>query len=129
MNIRIEHIGIYTADLERLRAFYAKYFGAVSGEKYENDDGFSSYFLTLPGGGARIELMSHTRLLSREIIDKINGISHIALSVGSREAVISLTDRLKADGYRINLPARLTGDGYFESNVADPDGNAVEITE
>lgn len=128
MNVKVTHIGIYTTDLERMRAFYEKYFGAVSNEKYENSKGFSSYFLTL-GSDVRLEIMSHTQLETREVIDKVNGISHIALSVGDKETVIALTKRLVDDGYRLNSPPRETGDGYFESNIADPDGNSIEITE
>ena len=47
--------------------------------------------------------------------------------VGSREAVCSLTERLRRDGYRIAGEPRQTGDGYFESVVCDPDGNRIEI--
>ena len=46
----------------------------------------------------------------------------------AREAGVALTDRLRADGYQIVGEPRTTGDGYFESVVADPDGNLVEIT-
>ena len=128
MNVKVTHIGIYTADLERMRAYYEKYFNAVSNEKYQNSKGFSSYFLTL-GSDVRLEIMSHTELEYRQVLEKVNGLSHIAFSVGSKDAVISLTERLVADGYRLNSPPRETGDGYFESNIADPDGNAIEITE
>lgn len=127
MTVKVTHIGIYTDDLERLRAFYEKYFGAVSGAKYMNDRGFSSYFLTL-GGEVRLELMTHTQLEQREIRDKVVGFAHIAFSTGSREAVIGLTERLTADGIRLKSPPRETGDGYFESCIFDPDGNSVEIT-
>ena len=128
MDVKITHVGVYTPDLERMKAFYEKYFGAVSNEKYENSKGFSSYFLTF-SSDVRIEIMSHTQLEYRQVLEKVNGLSHIALSVGSRDSVISLTERLVADGYKLNSPPRETGDGYFESNIADPDGNAIEITE
>ena len=128
MKITVTHIGIYTQDLERMRRFYETYFDARANEKYTEENGFSSYFLTL-GDDVRIEIMSHTELSHREVLEKVNGISHIAFSVGSKEAVIALTERLVADGYRLNSPPRETGDGYFESNIADPDGNAIEITE
>jgi lactoylglutathione lyase len=56
--MRVEHVGVWAADLERLREFYATYLGATAGAKYANPTkGFESYFLTLPGGGARLELM------------------------------------------------------------------------
>jgi lactoylglutathione lyase len=59
----------------------------------------------------------------------MHGYAHLALSVGSREAVDALTERLRADGHRVLSGPRTTGDGYYESVVADPDGNPVEITE
>jgi lactoylglutathione lyase len=127
MKILIEHIAIYTTDLERLKAFYQKYFNAESNEKYQNKAGFSSYFLTF-SSGTRLEIMSHTELIGRDILDKVNGISHFAFSVGSRENVIALTERIINDGYTLLSPLRETGDGYFESCIADPDGNRVEIT-
>ena len=128
MKISIEHIAIYTSELERSKAFYKKYFNAESNEKYQNKSGFSSYFLTF-SSGARLEIMSHTELAEREVLDKVSGLSHFAFSVGSRGAVLELTEKIVSDGYRLLSPPRETGDGYFESCVADPDGNRVEITE
>lgn len=127
MKTKITHIGIYTMDLERLRAFYEKYFDAKSNEKYVNNTGFSSYFLTIEGD-VRIELMTHTELTEGVYADKISGVSHIAFSLGSKEAVEELTQRLIADGYKMYLPPRSTGDGYFESCMSDPDGNRIELT-
>jgi len=38
-------------DIERMRAFYEKYFDARSNAKYENErKRVTSYFLTFPGG-------------------------------------------------------------------------------
>jgi catechol-2,3-dioxygenase len=56
------------------------------------------------------------------------GYAHLAVSVGSPAAVDALTARLRADGYPVLSGPRTTGDGYYESVVADPDGNRVEIT-
>ena len=50
-------------------------------------------------------------------------------SVGTSEKVIELTEKIVSDGYKLLSPPRRTGDGYFESCIADPDGNRVEITE
>jgi len=127
IKISIEHIAVYTTDLERLKAFYQKYFNAESNEKYQNKSGFSSYFLTF-SSGTRLEIMSHTELVGREAPDKMSGISHFAFSVGSRDAVVALTEKIVSDGYKLFSPPRETGDGYFESCIADPDGNRVEIT-
>lgn len=57
------------------------------------------------------------------------GWAHIAFSVGSKEQVVALTERLVADGYACLNGPRLTGDGYFESVVEDPEKNLIEITE
>lgn len=59
----------------------------------------------------------------------LKGLAHFSISVGSREAVDALTGRLKEDGYTVLSGPRTTGDGYYESSVADPEGNLVEITE
>ena len=127
MKANITHIAIYTMDPERLRVFYQKYFDAESNAKYENDKGFSSYFLSFTHG-AKVEIMSHTELEDREVIEKVTGLSHIAFSVGTKENVIALTERIVGDGYTLLSQPRNTGDGFFESCIADPDGNRVEIT-
>ena len=128
MRAYITHIAVYTMDLERMKAFYEKYFNARSNEKYQNDTGFSSYFLSF-ASGVRLEIMSHSALEYREVIEKVNGISHIAFSVGSKDDVIAITEKIINDGYKLLSPPRETGDGYFESCIADPDGNRIEITE
>jgi lactoylglutathione lyase len=58
----------------------------------------------------------------------ISGWAHIAFSVGSEQAVDSLTERLRSDGYTIAGETRTTGDGYYESVILDPEGNQIEIT-
>ena len=40
-----------------------------------------------------------------------------------------LTRRLQTDGYTVIGQPRLTGDGFYESTILDPEGNNVEITE
>ncbi len=127
MNIKITHVAVYTTDLERSRDYYVKYFGGKSNSMYKNTKGFSSYFLTFDGG-ASLEIMHHTELEQRPVMDKVNGWSHIAFSVGDSETVRKLTEKIVLDGYELYSPPRVTGDGYFESCVADPDGNRVEIT-
>ena len=124
--MRITHVAIYTMDIERSRSFYQKYFNAESNEKYVNSKGFSSYFLTF-SQGVKLEIMAHTKLLQKELLDKVTGLNHIAFSVGSKDEVINLTERITGDGYTLLSPPRNTGDGYFESCIADPDGNRIEI--
>ena len=127
MNISIAHIAVYANDLEKTKDYYVKYFHGTCNEKYQNAKGFSSYFITFDGG-ARLEVMGHTDLTVCTPEDMRTGYSHIAFSVGSKENVLKLTKAITSDGYALLSPPRTTGDGYFESCVADPDGNRVEIT-
>lgn len=125
--MRIEHVALWTADLERSRAFYQTYFGATAGDRYESARRpFSSYFLRF-ASGARLELMAAPDVTEGSA-KPLLGFAHIAMSVGGTDAVDALTRRLEGDGHRVLSQPRTTGDGYYESTVADPDGNVVEIT-
>ncbi len=128
--MKLTHAAIYTFDLERLKNFYTTYFGGTSNKKYSNKTGLSTYFITFDDGekGARLELMTHTDLTEHTLTERENGIAHLAFSVGSKEAVLALTERITADGYPLYSAPRITGDDYFESCIGDPDGNRIEIT-
>lgn len=129
--MHIEHLAMWVRDLETMRTFYENYFGATANDKYINPrKGFSSYFLTFPDGGARLELMKMPGILDQATDGLIQymGLTHIALSVGSKEAVDALTERLRLDGYTVAGEPRQTGDGYYESVVLDPENNRIEIT-
>ncbi len=128
--MRIDHVALWTTDLDRCAQFYANYFGATAGARYTNPaKGFESCFLEF-GDGARIEAMTTNTLapLAIEPGAQRMGLTHFALSVGTEQIVDELTERLKADGYPVLDGPRRTGDGYYESVVLDPDGNRIEIT-
>jgi lactoylglutathione lyase len=128
--MKIDHVAIWTADLERLKSFYQTYFHTSAGNKYANPlKRFESYFLFFPDGG-RLELMAKpdVPLTKNDPEAQFSGFIHLAISVGSAEAVDELTARLRKDGYKILDGPRRTGDGYYESSVLDPDNNRLEIT-
>jgi lactoylglutathione lyase len=128
--MRIEHVALWTHDLERLRQFYETYFEGHANAKYVNPrKQFASYFITF-ADGARLELMQRPDVPSskNDVEQQFTGYIHVAFSTGSREAVDALTERLRDDGYRILDGPRTTGDGYYESTTLDPDGNRIEIT-
>ncbi|MEL6650582.1 MAG: VOC family protein [Bacteroidota bacterium] len=128
--MKIEHLAIWTQDLEGMRAFYERYFEAQSNEKYRNErKQFESYFLTF-SEGARLELMYRPDIPANlnDLIKEYRGIIHFAISLGSKEKVDQLTEQLRTDGYQVVGEARTTGDGYYESVVLDPEGNRLELT-
>nr|WP_297172164.1 VOC family protein [uncultured Agathobaculum sp.] len=124
----IEHMALYTLDIERLRAFYETYFDGTAGNQYHNPKtGLQTYFISF-ADGARLELMTRPALGQSAGSQPQTGWAHLAFKAGTRENVDALTERLRADGYKVTSGPRTTGDGYYESCVLDPDGNTVEIT-
>jgi len=129
VSMRIEHIALWTEDIERLTAFYSAYFGAAGARLYTNPQkGFVSRFLDF-GAGTRIELMSTTEIVLERSDPGARrmGLTHFALAVGSEKQVNELTLRLENDGFTVLHGPRRTGDGCYESVILDPDGNRIEL--
>lgn len=127
--MHIEHLAIWTRDLEAVRSFYLRYFDLTSNELYHNPrKEFRSYFLSFESG-TRLELMHRpdiARLLAQT--EEGLGLTHFAISVGSQEKVDELTEKLRSEGFPVVGEPRTTGDGYYESVVLDPEGNRIELT-
>jgi lactoylglutathione lyase len=128
--MRIDHLAIWTHNLEGLRDFYETYFGAAAGEKYTNPaKHIELYELTFPDGG-RLDLMQNPEIppSTNNIQSQFCGLIHFAIAVGSEDKANSLVTRLRKDGVQIASEPRRTGKGYYECFLFDPDGNRVEIT-
>ena len=125
--MKIEHVGLWTNNIENMRAFYETYFNCIASERYKNvKTGFVSYFLTFQTG-ARLELMQREDIIQSSPFELL-GLAHLAISLGSKDNVDFLTKKLVNDGYILLSPCRTTGDGYYESVIADPEGNRLELT-
>jgi lactoylglutathione lyase len=129
MEIKIDHIALWVSDLDLMRDFYREYFNAESGEKYTNPvKKFSSYFLKF-GGSVKLELMYNPDVRIRPAGEAIQiGLAHLAISLGTKEIVLEMTEKIREAGYGIAGEPRTTGDGYFESVILDPEGNRIELT-
>ncbi|AUD03525.1 VOC family protein [Spirosoma pollinicola] len=128
--MHIEHLALWVRDLDRMRTFYETYFQATANDKYVNSKkGFSSYFLTFPDGGSRLEIMHMPGIpiTKNDALNQFTGLIHFAVTVGNEAAVDALTARLRIDGYAVVGEPRRTGDGYYESVVLDPEGNRIEL--
>ncbi|MGP1489075.1 MAG: VOC family protein [Peptoanaerobacter stomatis] len=126
--MKIEHIAMYVDNLEKTKEFFEKYFLAKSNLGYHNKTtNFRSYFMKFDDG-ARLEIMNKPAMVDVEKSLNRTGYIHIAFSVGNKEKVDELTNRLQADGYTVVSGPRTTGDGYYESCIVAIEGNQIEIT-
>ena len=127
----LEHVAIWTNNLEALREYYTKYFHGRANNKYRNTQtNFESYFLTFESG-ARLELMSRPGIPSNTndtVSNQHLGIIHIAFGVVSTDEVDKKAQQLQQDGFKILSGPRKTGDGYYEFETLDPDNNRLEVT-
>lgn len=125
---RIAHVALWTPDLDASAAFWARHFAAEIGEEYvsRNRPGFRSRFVRL-GEGPTIELMTGPWLagLPADPAER-TGWAHLAIALGSEDAVRAAAERLAAEGVLVSGPRR-TGDGFFEAVVRSPEGALVEI--
>ena len=127
----LEHVAIWTDNLEELRDYYCQYFGGTSNEKYTNTvKQFESYFITFESG-ARLELMRMVGVPDNQN-DTVNrqhkGIIHLAFGVETMSEVDQKAEELKQAGFQILSGPRKTGDGYYEFETLDPDNNRLEVT-
>ncbi|MEO1652388.1 MAG: VOC family protein [Bacteroidota bacterium] len=127
--MRIEHIAIWTERLELLKDFYVKYFEAqVDADYFNPKKNFRSYFLSF-SSGSRLELMQMPTIppTKDDPYQQFRGIIHFAFEVRRKEEVDQLTEDLAQAGFEVVGQPRMTGDGYYESVIFDPDHNRVEI--
>jgi lactoylglutathione lyase len=119
---------MYVNDLEAARDFFVTYLNGVSNGGYHNKStGFKSYFISFDEG-ARLEIMNKPMLVDTDKSLNRTGYAHVAFSVGSKESVDTLTERIKSAGYEVASGPRTTGDGYYESSIVAIEGNQIEIT-
>ena len=128
--MKLDHIAIWTDNIELLRNYYVSFFDGQSNEMYINPKTqFQSYFISFESG-ARLEIMSMPNIPDNTN-DTINaqhkGIIHIAFSVDTKQEVDAKAALLQANGLEILNGPRVTGDGYYEFVTLDPDKNRLEV--
>lgn len=127
--MKIDHIAIYTDDLEEMKNFFIKFFGGKAGEMYHNTKtNFRSYFISF-NEGMRLEIMTRPDIVKNNYDATPLGYHHMSFSVGERQKVDSLTNELVLAGYTNISGPRTTGDGYYESQISGPEGIIIEISE
>ncbi|MGE5985322.1 glyoxalase/bleomycin resistance/extradiol dioxygenase family protein [Klebsiella michiganensis] len=125
--MKIAHIALWTRQLEQQARFWVAFFDGEIDEKYcsQTNPGFESFFVKI-GDGIAIELMTKPGLVAQTADNNHTGWVHLAITVGGAEKVDMLANRAAAQGILVS-PPRITGDGYYEAVIKDPDGNLIEI--
>ena len=108
-----------------------KYFDGTPNDKYiNNKKQFHSYFISFKTG-ARLEIMAMPNIpenLNDTVTRQHKGIIHLAFGVDTMQEVEAKANQLTKDGFIILSGPRKTGDGYYEFETLDPDGNRLEVT-
>ena len=127
--MKLDHIAVWTNQLEVLKGFYERFFDGKAGELYEDTaENILCCYIYFPQG-SKLELLQGPQIRERDHkkTDRAKGLTHLAFDVGSREKVDAITAEIEKAGYEIENPARMITDWFYESAVFDPDGNIVEI--
>jgi lactoylglutathione lyase len=127
----IDHVAIWTTQLEKLKDFYVKYFNGRANEKYLNKERhFESYFVAFDSG-TRLELMQMPGIpqnLNDPVGKQYQGIIHLSFGMENMDMVDKKLIELTQDGLKILRGPRKTGDGYWEFETLDPDNNRIEVS-
>ncbi len=125
--MKIGHVAIWVSNIETAAEFWRANFGAEIGSRYESPrrHGFASRFVKL-SGDTTIELMEGPWIKSASNEERL-GWAHVAINMGSRALVDEIALRMKSLG-KLKSGPRETGDGFYEAEILDPDGNIIEIT-
>jgi len=128
--MKIDHVAIWTTQLEILKGYYVKYFNGKANKKYTNKEtGFESYFVSFDSG-SRLEIMQKPGIpenLNDRVIKQHQGIIHLSFGVDNMDLVNRKSAELANAGFRILRGPRKTGDGYYEFETLDPDNNRIEV--
>jgi lactoylglutathione lyase len=128
--MRIDHVAIWTYQLEYLKDYYVKYFQGTPNQKYTNNEKhFESYFISFESG-TRLEIMQKPGIpenLNDTVEKQYQGIIHLAFGVDTMDMVDQKMNEMVKDGFKILRGPRKTGDGYWEFETLDPDNNRIEV--
>jgi lactoylglutathione lyase len=122
-------MAVWVSDPEKIRKYYMDFFQATSNEKYiNNTTGFSSYFLSFESG-SQLEIMYRSDIPdnANDTLEQYKGYIHLSFLVDSHQDAEAKARELQEAGYPVLRGPRLTGDGYYEFETLDPEGNRLEV--
>lgn len=124
--MKVEHIAIWVNNIDEMIDFYVHFFDGHAGTRYHNvQKGFESCFIAFKEG-PRIELMKQKDVESNKM-PLHTGYAHISFQLGSRQDVDDFVSNLIKNNVPVVDGPRVTGDGYYEAVLLDPEHNSIEI--
>lgn len=124
--MNINHIGIRTNNLERLRLFYIDYFGGISSDKQEDPATLREYYTIRFDKGASLELI-YRKDIHRRIEGETLGFCHLSFILDNEEQLNTLVSQLKKGGYVVSEPPVCSAEGKLQYIVYDPDSNKIRL--
>ena len=125
--MKISHVGLHVRNLEAMKDFYCRHFGALAGQKFETPaSGFQAYYLRF-SSGAELEIMTKPSILPDGNAKPYFGQMHLAFVLDSLEEQSRLVDAITLDGGAKLVGPVVVASGYTLVKVADPEGNEIEL--
>ena len=113
--MKIEHVALYVSNLEKAKDFFITYLNGKSNDGYHNSKtDFRSYFISFDDG-ARLELMTRPELVEQNKSPYRTGYTHVAFSVGSKEATHAFMQAQSGQSLRASASLRYTAALRFVS--------------
>lgn len=127
--MKLDHIALWTKQIEVMVDFYEKYFDGKADEMYVDEEENISCCYIIFTEGSKLELIQGPDIYEREhkITDRVLGYTHLAFDVGSKEKVDEITEKIEKDGYQVEKRPAFIVEWFYESAIIDPEGNIIEI--
>ena len=127
--MKIEHFELVTRQIEAMKDFYVRFFGAKTEYWCNEEDDVKLYFLDF-GGTTRIEIKENLKAeKTPEDPEMRVGLGHLAFLCTSRRELHEKLEELRAAGVPVTLePTDYGTSDFYECSVTDPDGNTIELS-
>jgi lactoylglutathione lyase len=119
--MKISHIAIGCADLERVTAFYVQTLGIREAFRMARDEGPLRIVYLDAGPDCFIELLERD---AEPVEPRRVGLCHVCLEVDDLKVEL---ERLAALGVEAEGPPKQGCDGNLQAWIADPEGNRIEL--
>jgi lactoylglutathione lyase len=119
--MKLSHIAIACADVEKTARFYAEALGLREAFRMKRDDGSPSIIYFDSGPDNFIELLNRG---GEPAPAAKTGLAHLCLEVENMDRELA---RLAKQGVKLDSPAKRGGDGNTQAWLSDPEGNRIEL--